>query len=232
MYYNKNKRYIKLKKIIYTYDFGDNWKHEIILNRYIEGKKGVKYPICANAKGICPPEEIGGIYTCNDIIWDIQSGNISQRTLEKIEEFGLSLEKLKNIENETVDVVGINKKLETFEKARTMTNKEILDKLCEIGPLPSEQDEERYDFPLEKFETYYNRIKLPIDFETIIKLIKLSPPLNTECYGFEYSIAYLIEEYENYCDDFNKIMENCEETEVKRILKMRMENYLEKLGGS
>ena len=214
------------KKIIYTYDFGDNWKHEIILNRYIEGKKGFKYPFCANAKGICPPEEIGGIWTCNDIIREVESGNFSERTLERIEEFGLSIEKLKNIENETVDVDCINKKLELFEEARKMNNKELLDKLCEIGPLPSDQDEASGDFSLKKFAIYFCEIKLPIDFETVIKLIKLSPPLNTTYYGYEYNIVDLIEEYENYCEDFNKIIENCEENEVKNILKMRMENYL------
>lgn len=49
-------------KMIYVYDFGDNWQHNIILEK-IENK-GVdkKIPICLTGKNNCPPEDCGGIW--------------------------------------------------------------------------------------------------------------------------------------------------------------------------
>jgi len=110
----KLKDILNSKKIIYIYDFGDSWKHEIVLNRYIEPKKGVKYPICAAAIGLCPPEEIGGIGRYNDFIYEAMNGNTSEEFLYEIEDCELSLEKLKNIENEPVDIEYINELLEEF----------------------------------------------------------------------------------------------------------------------
>ena len=110
----KLKDILNSKKIIYTYDMGDSWQHEIVLNRYIEPKKGVKYPICAAAKGLCPPEEIGGIGRYNDFIHGAVTGNTSEEFLYEVEDCGLSLEKLKNMENEPVDIEYINEELEEF----------------------------------------------------------------------------------------------------------------------
>lgn len=45
----------------YTYDFGDNWKHTITLEKISAPETGKIYPICTEAKGACPPEDCGGI---------------------------------------------------------------------------------------------------------------------------------------------------------------------------
>jgi len=50
------------KKFIYEYGMGDSWKHEIVFNKYIEPKKDMKYLICTSGKGICPLEDIGGVW--------------------------------------------------------------------------------------------------------------------------------------------------------------------------
>lgn len=47
-------------KIEYVYDFGDYWKHDIILEEIIEDYVD-DYPKCVEAEGNCPPEDIGGI---------------------------------------------------------------------------------------------------------------------------------------------------------------------------
>ncbi|MEW6740817.1 MAG: plasmid pRiA4b ORF-3 family protein [Nitrospirota bacterium] len=44
----------------YTYDFGDNWRHEIKLEKILPREKGVKYPLCIDGKRACPPEDCGG----------------------------------------------------------------------------------------------------------------------------------------------------------------------------
>lgn len=48
------------KKIVYTYDFGDNWEHEIELVRVLEDYDQ-ELPYLLEASGKTPPEDVGGI---------------------------------------------------------------------------------------------------------------------------------------------------------------------------
>lgn len=57
------------KKVIYTYDFGDSWEHEIKLEKIIEKDKNIKnYPICIVGARACPPEDCGGIWSYMDML--------------------------------------------------------------------------------------------------------------------------------------------------------------------
>lgn len=49
------------QRIAYTYDFGDSWEHEILLEKIVEPEKGIEYPICTGGKRACPPEDCGGL---------------------------------------------------------------------------------------------------------------------------------------------------------------------------
>lgn len=49
------------EKCIYTYDFGDNWEHQLLLEKILEPEEGVSYPVCIKGKRACPPEDCGGI---------------------------------------------------------------------------------------------------------------------------------------------------------------------------
>ena len=54
--------FISLKsKIIYTYDFGDSWEHEIELQKVIEPDASMILPLCIKGKYACPPEDCGSI---------------------------------------------------------------------------------------------------------------------------------------------------------------------------
>lgn len=48
------------KTIRYVYDFGDNWDHVIKIEKWVEtgGLEGL--PFLIDAKGRCPPEDVGG----------------------------------------------------------------------------------------------------------------------------------------------------------------------------
>jgi hypothetical protein len=48
------------QKMIYTYDFGDNWEHELVLEKILEYDREIKYPVCLAGKYNCPPEDCGG----------------------------------------------------------------------------------------------------------------------------------------------------------------------------
>ena len=43
----------------YIYDFGDDWLHEIIMEKII--KEPIYTPFCIEANNACPPEDVGGI---------------------------------------------------------------------------------------------------------------------------------------------------------------------------
>lgn len=46
-------------KIRYTYDFGDSWRHEIVVEKVIDDAN-VAPPVCTGGARACPPEDCGG----------------------------------------------------------------------------------------------------------------------------------------------------------------------------
>jgi len=102
------------KKFIYEYDFGDSWTHEIVLNKYIEPKKNVKYPICASGRGICPPEDIGGVWGYGELLYEVHSKEPPEHILELINDLDYSIDELKEIEKIPLDIDSINRYLEMF----------------------------------------------------------------------------------------------------------------------
>lgn len=46
----------------YTYDFGDNWEHEILLEKIIPDDASQKGPCCVAGKRAAPPEDCGGMW--------------------------------------------------------------------------------------------------------------------------------------------------------------------------
>ncbi|MEQ9379731.1 MAG: plasmid pRiA4b ORF-3 family protein [Pirellulales bacterium] len=45
---------------VYEYDFGDNWRHELLFEGYPPHAKNTKYPLCLEGERACPPEDVGG----------------------------------------------------------------------------------------------------------------------------------------------------------------------------
>ena len=46
----------------YTYDFGDDWEHEILVEDLLDPDPETHYPILVASKGACPPEDCGGTW--------------------------------------------------------------------------------------------------------------------------------------------------------------------------
>jgi len=49
----------------YVYDFGDDWRHDIVVEAVQPAAPGVRYPRCTAARGIAPEEDSGGIRAFN-----------------------------------------------------------------------------------------------------------------------------------------------------------------------
>jgi hypothetical protein len=47
-------------RLHYLYDQGDNWSHDIVLERVLEQEAGVGYPCVVEGARACPPEDCGG----------------------------------------------------------------------------------------------------------------------------------------------------------------------------
>ncbi len=45
----------------YEYDFGDRWRHEVVFEGCLPMDQGVRYPLCLEGEGACPPEDVGGV---------------------------------------------------------------------------------------------------------------------------------------------------------------------------
>lgn len=49
-------------KIRYVYDFGDDWDHEIVLEKVVDREEAVDYPRCTGGRRAAPPEDCGGMW--------------------------------------------------------------------------------------------------------------------------------------------------------------------------
>ncbi|MFN3579606.1 MAG: plasmid pRiA4b ORF-3 family protein [Pseudomonas sp.] len=47
--------------LVYEYDFGDGWEHDIKLEKRLPLHPGETLPRCLHAVGACPPEDVGGV---------------------------------------------------------------------------------------------------------------------------------------------------------------------------
>ncbi len=54
-------------KLRYTYDFGDDWEHEIVIEDLLDADPDTHYPVLVAAKGACPPEDCGGPWGYADL---------------------------------------------------------------------------------------------------------------------------------------------------------------------
>jgi hypothetical protein len=49
-------------RLRYTYDFGDDWEHEILVEDLLDPDPELHYPVLVASKGACPPEDCGGAW--------------------------------------------------------------------------------------------------------------------------------------------------------------------------
>jgi hypothetical protein len=64
--------------MIYIYDFGDGWEHEIALEKQLSADPGVTYPTCTDGQHACPPEDCGGIQGFYDLLDALADPNHKQ----------------------------------------------------------------------------------------------------------------------------------------------------------
>lgn len=55
-------------RLFYTYDFGDSWRHEILVEAVTSPAPGTSYPVCVTGRRACPPEDCGGVWGYVDLL--------------------------------------------------------------------------------------------------------------------------------------------------------------------
>ena len=50
-----------VERFLYVYDFGDDWRHDIVIERIGEGEPHIDYPVFVDGKRRGPPEDVGGV---------------------------------------------------------------------------------------------------------------------------------------------------------------------------
>ncbi|MFT5234397.1 MAG: hypothetical protein ACI9UK_001981 [Candidatus Krumholzibacteriia bacterium] len=53
---------------LYTYDFGDDWQHSVVLEGTMNDAGPEALPRCVAGEGICPPEDCGGVLVCKSLL--------------------------------------------------------------------------------------------------------------------------------------------------------------------
>jgi Plasmid pRiA4b ORF-3-like protein len=55
-------------RFTYTYDFGDDWEHAVVIEKSQLLLEGGRYPACVAGKRNCPPEDCGGPWGYQDLL--------------------------------------------------------------------------------------------------------------------------------------------------------------------
>jgi DNA invertase Pin-like site-specific DNA recombinase len=79
----RNEKTVKLSDVVsgekfkfnYTYDFGDDWEHSIVVEKILPFLCEVRYPICLAGKRACPPEDCGGTWGYIEFLEAIQDSS-------------------------------------------------------------------------------------------------------------------------------------------------------------
>ncbi|ESU31858.1 hypothetical protein G3A_14385 [Bacillus sp. 17376] len=93
-------------KFIYTYDFGDNWEHTILVEKIEESPEKLEHPVCLTGKRACPPEDCGGIYMYRSLVTGDEQlhGEYEEELLEFYDDF----------DPEEFDLEKVNTRLKTI----------------------------------------------------------------------------------------------------------------------
>lgn len=59
----------------YLYDFGDSWKHIVLVEEILEPAEGQGYPACLDGACHCPPEDVGGTWGYEEFLEAIADPN-------------------------------------------------------------------------------------------------------------------------------------------------------------
>jgi hypothetical protein len=102
-------------RLRYTYDFGDDWEHDIVVEEARAAVPGETYPSCVAGKGACPPEDCGGAWGYAGLK-EILADPTHEDHQDMLEWLGLDAGE--DFDPKEFSVAGVNARLRPLTKAR------------------------------------------------------------------------------------------------------------------
>lgn len=114
------------EELLYRYDFGDDWRHRVVLERIIK-KKNIEDGFlahCVGGKRACPPEDVGGVWGYAQFIEAIEDPDHEDGE-EKLKWVGC------DFDPDSFDARLVNLRIDIFENnllslAESMTEEELM----------------------------------------------------------------------------------------------------------
>jgi hypothetical protein len=103
-------------RIRYTYDFGDNWDHEILVEDVLAAEPGVKYPRAVAGRRAGPPEDCGGIWGYQDLC-EILANPEHEEHQSRLEWLGL--DSADEFDPAAFDLAAVNNALTSGRRSRS-----------------------------------------------------------------------------------------------------------------
>jgi len=75
-------------KLRYTYDFGDDWDHDILVEKVLDHNESAAYPRCTGGRRAAPPDDCGGIWGYAELV-EALSDPDDQEHQDRLEWLGL-----------------------------------------------------------------------------------------------------------------------------------------------
>lgn len=72
----------------YTYDFGDDWDHDILVEKVLDREGTAAYPRCTGGRRAAPPDDCGGIYGYAELV-EVLSDPDDEEHDDRLEWLGL-----------------------------------------------------------------------------------------------------------------------------------------------
>lgn len=122
-------------KMIYEYDFGDGWEHEVLLEKILPRDSTVTYPLCVKGKRACPPEDCGGPWGYAELLEALADPG-HERHEELSEWLG------RDHDPEALDIDEVNAAFRRGDHLHTSLMIDALEPQAEVVPIhPGEEDE-------------------------------------------------------------------------------------------
>jgi hypothetical protein len=104
-----------------------------------------------------------------------------------------------------------------------MDNATIVVRLRELGPLPDDRTDASESFPLQEFDELIQQLTEPLEAAHALVLINLGPPPGTSACEVEWPLVHAAESIS--AEELQAILQLADDTEVKRIVAIRLANY-------
>lgn len=92
------------RRFEYLYDFGDGWRHDVLVESIQLPEKELRYPVCLAGARRCPPEDCGGPYGYAGVLEAIRDSNHAEHE-EMLDWIG------GEFDPEAFDLAAVNRKL-------------------------------------------------------------------------------------------------------------------------